>query len=110
MPRACTGWARVSTGRFPVASPEAGSVGCRHGVGAQKSPWLSGSWERAKNEAGQWLADCGFGKGVDVRGEVVDLRPFEDRLKVDRLFRLMVYRAAERMLRGRGALKVVLPD
>ena len=45
-----------------------------------------------------------------MKGEIIDLRPFADLLQEERLFRTMVFRAAARILEGRGAVKVIIPE
>lgn len=67
------------------------------------------SWENAKNDAGAWLSKAGCGRGVDVNGKEVDLRPFAGELPEKLLYRRMVVRAAERLLRSRGATAIILP-
>jgi hypothetical protein len=59
--------------------------------------------------AAAWLAEIGFPKRRDVRGETVDLRPFTDSLKTTPAFRPIVLQAASRLLKKRGAESVILP-
>jgi hypothetical protein len=46
----------------------------------------------------------------DVSGLVVDLRPHDALLKADGGFRIMIYQQAARLLKKRGASRVILPD
>jgi hypothetical protein len=65
------------------------------------------SWEDAKNAAGQWLAAANIPR--DLSGQSVDLREHENTLPEKLLFRRMVLRAAERLLKQRGAVEIILP-
>lgn len=64
------------------------------------------SWHIAKKEARHWIDSQNL---HDVRGRLIDLREAAHSLRFQGHFRLMVLRAAERLLKTRGAV-AILPD
>jgi hypothetical protein len=65
------------------------------------------SWQEARGAAAEWLASVGYPKRVDVSDQVVDLRPHLASLQESPAFRGMVLQAAERLLKARGAARVI---
>ena len=66
------------------------------------------SWKAAQEEASRWLDSIQLKNG-EIRGTVVDLRPYAHLLNAEAQFRVMVYDAAKRALKKRGA-DCILPD
>ena len=64
------------------------------------------SWQQAQREARHWIDGLNLQK---VRGRLIDLREPAKLLKFQEGFRIMVLRAAERLLKVRGAA-TLLPD
>lgn len=68
------------------------------------------SWREARQTAADWLAANGFQKKREVKGLVIDLKPFGSSLQATGKFREMTLQAASRLLKSRGADSVLLPD
>lgn len=64
------------------------------------------SWEKAQHEARHWIDSLNL---QNVKGRLIDLREPAKTLRFQGQFRLMVLRAAERLLVKRGAT-AILPD
>jgi len=58
------------------------------------------SWEKAKAEAERWLAELKI--PTKAQGQYFDLADKGETLKVEGGFRLMVLRAADRLIKKRG--------
>ncbi|MEO7933253.1 MAG: hypothetical protein ABIT76_08865 [Chthoniobacterales bacterium] len=59
--------------------------------------------------AAEWLASIGLSKKVNIKGQVIDLRPHIASVPGDGKERVMVIGAARRLLIKRGADGVMLP-
>jgi hypothetical protein len=64
------------------------------------------SWNIAKKEARHWIDSLNL---QNISGRLIDLREPAQSLRFSGHFRLMVLRAAERLLKTRGAV-ALLPD
>ena len=64
------------------------------------------SWKRAQQEAQRWIDSMNL---QNVKGRLIDLREPAKSLTFQGEFRTMVLRAAERLLKTRGAT-ALLPD
>lgn len=64
------------------------------------------SWKEAQREARHWIDGLNL---TNVRGRLIDLREPAKQLRFQGEFRTMVLRAAERLLKTRGAT-ALLPD
>ena len=66
------------------------------------------SWEQAMKDAEKWLAGSGVPAGK-IKGQYFDLHESVQALPENRGYRIMVLRAAKRLLERRGAT-AWLPD
>lgn len=66
------------------------------------------SWERAKKEAQRWVDGLNL-PTRSLRGQTVDLSEQAKSLKFEAKFRIMVIRAAKRLLETRG-ITAVIPE
>ncbi|GEM_PF-3122502 len=66
------------------------------------------SWKAAQEEASRWLDQLQLETGK-IRGTVIDLRPYVHLIKAEGLIRVMVFDAAKRALKKRGA-DCILPE
>jgi hypothetical protein len=64
------------------------------------------SWDDAQKEAKRWIDGLNL---QNVKGTLVDLRVPAEQLRFQGHFRVMVFQAAKRLLKKRGAA-VILPD
>jgi hypothetical protein len=64
------------------------------------------SWQKAQREARHWIDSLNL---QNVKGRLIDLREPASQLHFQGQFRVMVLRAAERLLVSRGATPI-LPD
>ena len=65
------------------------------------------SWNDAVEEAGKWLGSLRLGRVLD--GQTIDLTEAAKTLQCEGRFREMVFEAARRKLKKRGAREVILP-
>jgi hypothetical protein len=68
------------------------------------------SWREARQTAADWLAANGYQKKREIKGLVIDLKPFGPSLLETGKFREMTLQAASRLLKKRGADSVLLPE
>ena len=67
------------------------------------------SWKSAQEEAARWLDRLQL-KNSEIRGAVVDLRPYAHLVKAEAQYRAMIFEAAKRLLKKRGAVAILPPD
>jgi hypothetical protein len=65
------------------------------------------SWNDAVEEAGKWIGSLHLGRVLD--GKTIDLTEAAKTLPFEGRFRMMVFEAARRKLKNRGARDVILP-
>jgi hypothetical protein len=61
------------------------------------------SWEQAMREAEDWLLACGVPRHQGIKGQYFDLHEKGDLIIKQGQFRTMILRAAERIMKKRGA-------
>jgi len=66
------------------------------------------SWKQAQAEAARWIDRLQL-KTDEIKGTTIDLRPYAHMVQQEGQFRTMVFRAAARILKSRGA-DSILPE
>jgi hypothetical protein len=82
-------------------------ISCDHNE-CEEAPYnVELSWPDAVEEAGKWLGSLRLGRVLD--GKTIDLTEAAKTLAFEGRFRQMVFEAARRKLKKRGAREVILP-